>query len=153
MNVNAMFIPVALHRVPIFGHFGLRFRKLIPSHRGTAWGQFHHFNAVLHRTDVVAKAAAHAIFFAYTRLRTRRDRFLFTVRMNIIGARLDFSSVARDEINALMSGIVARHIAEIAFDAFGRIDARTARKDRSKFLKSEICGKLFPRTSAMVAKS
>src|SRR5581483_6980342 len=100
-----MLLSITLHCVPIFRHFGLRFGQLVPSDGGPAGRQFHHFNTMLHRTDVVAKSAADAVILTDARLGTRVDGFVLAVRVYVISVRLNLAAVRRNQVNALMRSV------------------------------------------------
>src|SRR6266849_8686243 len=93
MNFNAHLFAVLLHLFPILGDFALRFGDLCPSDRGAARGLLHHADAIFHRTDVIAKPAAHTILFAHMNAGARTDGFLLAVGLNIVGERLHNAAV------------------------------------------------------------
>src|SRR5580704_7895887 len=124
VDVDAHLRAIFLHFLTIFGDFGLGLRKLVPGDRRAAGRLFDHMNAIFHRADVVAQAAAYAIVLADDDLGTRADGFGFAVGAHVVGGGWNHGAARRDQVDALMRGVIASDVAEVAADAFGLVNAR-----------------------------
>src|SRR5580658_11112527 len=89
VDMNACSLAVFLHGSPVFSDLGAGLRKLVPGNRCAAGWLLHHGDAVVHRANVVAEAAAYAIFFADSRIRAAGGGFHLAVRRWCVGIRRD----------------------------------------------------------------
>ena len=89
MNLDPDFLTILLHGVPVFGDARLGLDQLLPGDRRAARGDLHHFNAAIHRADVEAEPAAHAIGLADHRTGSQGGGFQLAVRVERISIRLD----------------------------------------------------------------
>src|SRR5215472_3301437 len=124
VNMNPHLVPVRLHLLPVLGHLALLLRQFVPRHRSSFRRFFDHLNAVLHRANVEAQPATHAILFPHTHHRPRVDCRLFSVRAHIVSTGWHHASVLCDQVDALVRRIVARYIAEVATDASVLVNSR-----------------------------
>src|SRR5271169_5240173 len=122
VDMNPVLFPVGLHFLPIFGDFAMRLSYFIPRHGSLAGGLFHHADAAIHRANIEAQAAADAILLANLNLGTRPDSLFLPVGANVVAARWHDASIFGDQVNTLVRGVIARHITEIAADAFLLVD-------------------------------
>src|SRR5579885_2890461 len=124
MNLDPHSLAILLHSLPVFGHFGPRFRKLIPRDRVAPGRNLGHLDAFLHRTDVITKTAADTIPFPDARLRPVRNRLGPPVRCRVPRVGLNCLAWGIDEVDALVRRVVAGRVAEITFDAARFVYAR-----------------------------
>src|SRR3954469_10713941 len=80
-----------------------------PRHRRGAVGEVDHGHAIVDRADQGAEIATDAVVFADLRYR---------LPGNAAGAAADPQFLGRLQVNALMSAILARDVAEVAADTF-----------------------------------
>src|ERR1700730_1894964 len=123
MNVYSHFRAILLHFLPVFSHFRLGLRKLIPGDRGASGRFFDHLDAIFDRTNVEAETAAPAIILADNDLWTRADGFSFAVGTRVIGGGRNNRAVRGNQVNTLVRGVIAGDVAEIAADAFRLVNA------------------------------
>ena len=135
MNLDSDFLAILFHRGPIFCDGGLRLHQLIPCHRRAMGRHFDHRNAMIHRTDIEAESAAYAIDFAHNWMRTRGRGFDFSVTFEGIFVWLHKLVGGIDEVDALMRGVVAGDVTEVALDALALIDARDGTKGKIEILE------------------
>ena len=124
MDMDAALVAIALHRFPVFGDFGFGFRQLIPGDGFPPGRELNHHRCSFQRGIRCSRAGsrrsplhAHAAEGASERLRTCHSTTLHKSTELLLAVR-------RNEIDALMGGIVAGHVTQVAFDAAGGIDAR-----------------------------
>src|SRR6267142_4175580 len=135
VNMDSHLLAIFLHLLPVFGYFVLRLRELAPGNRRPPGRFFNHANAVFHGANVVAKAAADTILLAHVNAGTRVHGLFLAVRLNVIRQRLDYAAVLRDEVDALVGGVVTGDVAKIAADAFLLVDSRHSTKRKIKMIE------------------
>src|SRR5690349_11045900 len=123
MDVDTHALAILLHCLPVFCNFGLRTGQLSPCYRLTLVRQRNHLDTGLDRTDVETQPASDAVSFTDHRLRTRGYRLFAAIRGGSPALRLHDNSRGSYQVDTLMRGIVTRHIAKIALNAFLRVDA------------------------------
>ena len=111
MDVNSGSLAIGLHGLPVFGDLGLLLGDFAPGNGLAAGRNLDHGDAIVHRTHVIAEAAAYAIVFANLRLRAGFNRFVPAVGADVIGKRLNQRAIGRDEVDALVGGVVAGDVA------------------------------------------
>src|SRR5262245_3764235 len=90
---------------------------------------------MVNRAHVIAKPASNAIVLANARLWTRGNSLLLAIGTDRVRIGSDGFSRSVNQIDALMRGVIAGHIAEIASDALLFVDARHRSKRKIEILK------------------
>jgi hypothetical protein len=89
MNMDSHLLAILLHLFPVLGDLTLGLRELSPGHWGPPRRFFDHADAIFHRANVIAEAAANTILFAHLHAGPRADRLFLAIGLNGIGMRLD----------------------------------------------------------------
>src|SRR5271170_163430 len=135
VDVDAHFVAILLHFLPIFGDFALRVGDFFPGDRRTFGWLFHHVDAIFHGADVIAETAADTIPFADLNLGARADGFFLAVRTDVVRLWGDDGAIFGDQINAWVGSVVARDIAKIAANAFVLVDASDGAEGKVKMVE------------------
>ena len=135
MDFDALLGAVFFHFFPVFGYVGLGAGDLIPGDGGAPGGFFEHLNATFYGADIEAETAANTIGLADLHTRARVDGLLAAVGTDVVGVRRYDGAVFGDQIDALMSGVIAGDVAEIAPNAFLLIDAGDRAKGKIEVLE------------------
>src|SRR5450432_1946889 len=95
VNLDTHFFAILLHLLPVLGDLSPGFGKLTPRHGRTSRRFLDHVNAIFHRADVVAEAAAYAVFLANLHARTGRHGLFFSIRTYIVRIGLNHFPIFR----------------------------------------------------------
>src|SRR5579862_3404330 len=144
VNVDAHLFAVRFHLFPVFADFGLLLRDFIPSHRRPPRRLFHHADTAVHRADVEAQPAANTILFAHDNARARVHRLFFSIRAHVVTARRHDAPILCDQVNALVRRVVARHITQIATNAFLLVDPGDRLERQIKILEVRYAVNALP---------
>ena len=86
-------------------------------------GLLDHFDAAFNGTNVEAETAANTIIFADVNAGAGFNGLFAAIGADVVGVRLNDAAVLGDEVDALMSGVVAGDVTEIATNTFFLVDA------------------------------